>query len=42
MGNTRDKGSISMNNQSLQHCGFWAKAVALMLAGLFLMLSPDW
>ncbi|MCB1919657.1 MAG: choice-of-anchor D domain-containing protein, partial [Candidatus Competibacteraceae bacterium] len=31
-----------MNNRSLQHCGFWAKAVALMLASLFLILLPDW
>ena len=42
MSTTRDKGSITMNNRSLQHCGFWAKAVALMLASLFLILLPDW
>ncbi|MCB1777190.1 MAG: cadherin-like domain-containing protein, partial [Candidatus Competibacteraceae bacterium] len=42
MSTTRDKGGITMKNRSSQHCGFWAKAVALMLAGLFLILLPDW
>ncbi|MDQ5908794.1 MAG: hypothetical protein QG599_887, partial [Pseudomonadota bacterium] len=31
-----------MNNQLLNHCGFWARAARLLFFGFILTLLPDW
>ena len=38
MGNTRDKGGITMK----KHYRFWTQAVSLVFVGLLAVLLPDW
>jgi outer membrane autotransporter protein len=41
-GHIRDKGAITMKARQFNDDRFWAKAAALVVAGLLLVFLPDW